>query len=94
MAGPAEEHTQTPLRPPPPLPRRLLALGPIVHVGTGIWSLAAVLLAIAHYGFDRTPPIWLWTALAGTALGIVGIGIMAWQRHAAGKGAKGAQRID
>lgn len=89
MPEPAE-----PLRPPPPLPARLLDLGPIVYVGTGIWLVAAIALAVARLGFGVTPAIWLWTALAGTGLGILGGGIMAWQRHAAKRGSRGAQTID
>lgn len=84
----AEEHTQT-LRPPPPLPGRLLALGPIVYVGTGLWFLAAVALLIA----DTVPRVWLWTAVSGTALGIVGALIMFWQRRASLRGSRGAQKI-
>ncbi|SDD28090.1 DUF2530 domain-containing protein [Actinokineospora iranica] len=94
MAGPTEEHPKAPLRPVPPLPRRLLALGPIVYLGTGVWFLAAIVLLIARYGFDRTPPIWLWTALSGAALGIVGALVMLWQRRAANRGSRGAQKLD
>ncbi|WP_285508146.1 DUF2530 domain-containing protein [Actinokineospora sp. NBRC 105648] len=81
-------------RPTPPLPARLLALAPIVYVGTGVWALAAVVLLIARYGFDSTPPIWLWTALAGAGLGVVGAGIMGWQRRASARGSRAAQRVD
>ncbi|TDV41823.1 DUF2530 domain-containing protein [Actinophytocola oryzae] len=77
---------------PPPLPERLLALSPLVYVGTGLWLLALCVLAVGRYGFDAFPPIWLWTAAAGTGLGMIGLPIMAWQRRASRRGARGAQR--
>lgn len=77
---------------PPPLPARLLALPPLVYAGTGLWALALVVLLIARYGFDALPPIWLWTAAVGTALGIISLPLMAWQRRASRRGARGAQR--
>ncbi|MGX7825518.1 DUF2530 domain-containing protein [Actinokineospora sp. 24-640] len=92
MAGPRP--ADAPLRPPPPLPQRLLDLGPIVYIGTGLWLVTALALAVARLGFDRTPPIWLWTALAGTALGILGAALMTWQRRAAKSGRRGAQKVD
>ncbi|MGQ0837002.1 DUF2530 domain-containing protein [Actinokineospora sp.] len=94
MAGPAEEQPKKSLRPTPPLPQRLLALGPLVYVVTGAWIVVAVVLLIARYGFDKTPPIWLWTALSGVALGIVGGLIMGWQRRASNRGDRGAQKIN
>ncbi|MGW5055511.1 DUF2530 domain-containing protein [Actinokineospora sp. NPDC004072] len=86
-----EPRPDQPLRPPPPLPARLLDLGPIVYVGTGIWLLAALTLTVIPTGL---PPVWLWTTLAGAALGIVGAAIMTWQRHAAKSGRRGAQKLD
>jgi hypothetical protein len=77
---------------PPPLPDRLLALTPLVYVGTAAWFVAVCVLAVGHYGFAVFPPIWLWTALAGTGLGLLGLPIMAWQRRASRRGARGAQR--
>ncbi|OLR89875.1 DUF2530 domain-containing protein [Actinokineospora bangkokensis] len=94
MSGPAENAEPEHQRRTPPLPRRLLALGPVVYVGTGGWVVAAVALLVARYGFDRTPPIWLWTALSGVALGIVGAGIMLWQQRASERGSRTAQKVD
>ena len=94
MAGTAENQNRGHLRPTPPLPQRLLALGPVVYVSTGGWILVAVALLVARYAFDRTPPIWLWTALSGVALGIVGAGIMLWQQKAARRGSRTAQRVE
>lgn len=84
--------TQKSQRTPPPLPERLLDLAPLVYWGTGAWLVAAIALAISHYVFDATPPIWLWTALAGVFLGLIGIPIMWWQRSASRHGHRGAQR--
>jgi membrane associated rhomboid family serine protease len=88
VAATAEAHPQSPRR-PPPLPSRLLALGPVVHIITGAWFLAAVILLIA----DSVPRVWLWTAVSGTALGMVGVLLILWQRRAAIRGAKGAQKV-
>jgi uncharacterized protein DUF2530 len=77
---------------PPPLPDRLLALAPLVYVGTGLWFVAVIVLAVGRYAFDAFPPIWLWTAITGAGLGLIGIPIMFWQRHASRRGARGAQR--
>lgn len=77
---------------PPPLPERLLALSPLVYVGTGTWFVALCVLVVGRYAFDVFPPIWLWTAIAGTGLGFLGFPIMAWQRRASRRGARGAQR--
>ncbi|WP_235926605.1 DUF2530 domain-containing protein [Actinokineospora pegani] len=93
MAGPSDERPGH-LRPTPPLPRRLLALAPVVYLCTGGWMVAAVVLLVAHYGFDRTPPIWLWTALSGVAMGILGAGVMLWQQRAVDRGSRTAQRLD
>jgi hypothetical protein len=90
--GKPDERIETQKSPPPPLPDRLLALAPLVYVGTGLWFVALCALLIGRYVFDAFPPIWLWTALAGTLLGFVGVPVMTWQRRASRRGAKGAQR--
>ncbi|MBB4912529.1 DUF2530 domain-containing protein [Actinophytocola algeriensis] len=78
---------------PPPLPDRLLALAPLVYVGTGLWVVLTCVLLVGHYGFEVFPPIWVWTALWGTALGLIGVPVMAWQRAASRRGSRGAQRL-
>lgn len=88
---PSTDTQKSPLT-PPPLPDRLLALPPMIWVGTAVWFVALCALLVARYVFDATPPIWLWTALAGTVLGLLGMPIMAWQRHASRRGTRGAQR--
>ncbi len=77
---------------PPPLPERLLALPPLVYMGTGLWFVALCVLLVGRYAFDVFPPIWVWTAAAGTVLGLAGFPVMAWQRRASRRGARGAQR--
>jgi Flp pilus assembly protein TadB len=64
----------------------------VVYGGTALWLVAAVVLLIARYGFDVGPPIWLWTALTGFVLGLIGLPVMVWQRRASRRGARGAQR--
>ncbi|GAA2969356.1 DUF2530 domain-containing protein [Actinokineospora diospyrosa] len=73
----------------PPLPPALLAMGPIVYIGTAIWFVVAVVLTFADRG-----SIYMWTAWSGGGLGIIGALIMLWQRQAGKRGSKAAQRID
>lgn len=87
-----ETPTDTQKSPPPPLPARLLALPPLIYAGTAVWFVVFCVLAVFRYGFDLGPPIWLWTALSGVALGFIGMFIMWWQRTASRRGARGAQR--
>jgi hypothetical protein len=90
--GKPDERIET-QKSPPPLPDRLLALAPLVYVGTGLWVTVTCVLLVGHYGFEVFPPIWVWTALWGTALGGVGYLVMTWQRRAARRGSKTAQRL-
>jgi hypothetical protein len=93
MAGDAEFTPADATRPaPPPLPDRLIALAPLVYAGSAIWLAATVALLVARYGFDATPPIWLWTTISGVVLGAIGVVVMFWQRAASRRGNKGAQR--
>ena len=50
-------------------------------------------LLVARYGYQAATGIWLPTCLAGWILGLVGTGIMYWQRAASRRGARGAQRM-
>ncbi|MFE2750846.1 DUF2530 domain-containing protein [Actinosynnema sp. NPDC059335] len=80
------EQDATPLPPPPPLPPRLTDPVPVVVVGTALWFLAAV--GVALFG---DAPLVAWTCVAGGVLGIIGYGIFAWQRSAARRGSRTAQ---
>ncbi|KDN23587.1 DUF2530 domain-containing protein [Amycolatopsis rifamycinica] len=75
------------MRPTPELPKRLTDLTPVVIVGTSIWAVALVVL------FFTTSGLLVQTALSGFALGFVGLAIIAWQRAAARRGSKSAQRL-
>ncbi|HEX9334901.1 MAG TPA: DUF2530 domain-containing protein [Pseudonocardiaceae bacterium] len=78
---------------PPPLPVGWVDMRPVLAVGTALWFLAFCGLLLARYGYQQTTGIWLPTCLAGWVLGIVGTGIMYWQRSAARRGSRGAQQV-
>jgi len=75
------------LRHTPELPKRLTDLTPVVIVGMAIWVVALAVL------FFTTSGVWVQTALAGIGLGFIGLGIIGWQRAAARRGSKSAQRL-
>lgn len=74
-------------RPPPELPKPLLDLWPVVVAGTAAWFVAFLVLAVIG-----VTGIWFWTTLSGGVLGLVGLAVMGWQRSAARRGSRGAQR--
>jgi hypothetical protein len=82
----------TSLRPTPELPGKFTDLTPAVIVGTGLWTVALVVLLVLRLGSAGPPAVWLWTCVAGVALGFLGLGIITWQRAASRRGSKGAQR--
>ena len=75
------------LRHTPDLPKRLTDLTPVVIVGTSAWFAALVVLFFVAQG------VWVWTAFSGIVLGFIGFGIIFWQRAAAKRGSKSAQRV-
>lgn len=75
------------MRHTPELPEKLTDLTPVVIVGTSIWTVALVVL------FFTTSGLWVQTALAGFVLGFIGLAIITWQRAAARRGSKSAQRL-
>ncbi|HVV11643.1 DUF2530 domain-containing protein [Amycolatopsis sp.] len=79
------------LRPVPELPSGLIALFPIVIVGTAAWLVGFVVLAIRDFGGGRTPGVWMWTCLSGVVISLIGMGIMTWQRAARSRGSRSAQ---
>jgi hypothetical protein len=64
----------------------------VVAVGTGLWFACWVGLLVAHLADGRPLDIWFQTTLAGWLLGLLGYSIFQWQRRAARRGARGAQR--
>ncbi len=75
------------LRHTPDLPKRLTDLTPVVIVGTALWLVALVVLFFTSGG------VWVQTCVAGILLGGIGFGIIFWQRAAARRGSKSAQRL-
>jgi membrane protein YdbS with pleckstrin-like domain len=65
---------------PLPLPARFAGVWPFIIAGTVVWFLLFCALAVARYVAHADPGVWLWTALAGWVLGIIGMLIMRWQR--------------
>jgi hypothetical protein len=77
---------------PPPAPPRLLDVPTVVAVVTGLWFLAWAGLLIAHLGAGRPLDIWFATTLTGWLLGLLGYAVFSWQRRAARRGSRTAQR--
>jgi hypothetical protein len=77
---------------PPALPRRLSEIHTVVVVGTALWLLAALALGLAWLLAGRPLGLWFSTCVAGVLLGGVGQGIISWQRAAARRGSRTAQR--
>jgi hypothetical protein len=77
---------------PPALPRRLSEIHTVVVVGTALWLLAALGLGLAWLLAGRPLGLWFSTCVAGVLLGGVGHGIISWQRAAARRGSRTAQR--
>jgi hypothetical protein len=77
---------------PPALPRRLSEIHTVVVVGTALWLLAALALGLAWLLAGRPLGLWFSTCVAGVLLGGVGYGIISWQRAAARRGSRTAQR--
>ncbi|HXV92588.1 MAG TPA: DUF2530 domain-containing protein [Pseudonocardia sp.] len=81
-----------PAPPPPALPPRLSEVRRVVAVGTGLWLLGALVLLGAWLLTGRPLGLWFTTCLAGALLGGIGWGIFTWQRAAARRGSRLAQR--
>ena len=78
---------------PPPLPARWVDMRPVLALGTGLWFVAYCVLLVERYARDVDTGIWLPTCLAGWILGLIGTAIMYWQRSAARRGSRSAQRL-
>lgn len=70
----------------PPLPPALTRMRTVVGIGTLLWLAAALVVVLTG------PPQALSTCLVGAGLGGVGYAIFAWQRAAARRGSRTAQR--
>ena len=70
----------------PPLPPAFTRMRTVIGVGTLLWLAAVIVVVVAG------PPELLTTCLVGTGLGGVGWAIFAWQRAAARRGSRTAQR--
>lgn len=81
-------------RTPPPLPPRWVDLRPVLLVCTTSWFVGFCVLLVLRYGHHVPTGIWLPTCLAGWLLGLIGTAITYWQRVAARRGSRGAQRVD
>jgi hypothetical protein len=71
---------------PPPLPRALRALWPVILAGALGWLVAAVAAFLV-------PALASWRplTLAGLGIGVLGTSIFLWQLAAARRGSRGAQ---
>jgi hypothetical protein len=77
---------------PPPLPHHPADVTLVTAIGTLAWVLGAVGLFVAHLVAGRPLDIWFTTCVAGAALGGFGFGVFRWQRAAARRGSRLAQR--
>ncbi|HUL98883.1 MAG TPA: DUF2530 domain-containing protein [Mycobacterium sp.] len=71
---------------PPSLPEALLDPRPVIAVCTLAW-VVVVVVAFTVPSFETWRPI----AVAGLGLAGFGTSVFLWQRHAARRGARGAQ---
>lgn len=77
---------------PPALPRSTTEVTLVVAIGTLAWVTGAAVLWLAHLVGGRPLDVWFTTCLVGAGLGALGFGVFRWQRSAARRGARGAQR--
>ena len=78
---------------PPPLPRRVTDPVPVILVGSAIWLVALAVLGVLALTGTRPADVWLWACVVGVGLGLVGLGVLALQRRANARGARGAQKL-
>jgi len=79
---------------PPELPPVRANVFHLVVPVTCVWFVALVVLLFDVSGLRAHGQlIWLWTAAAGTFLGVLGLSVYSWQRSASRRGVKSAQRM-
>lgn len=67
-----------PLRPAPP-PEQVDTRR-LVTIGTSLFAIAAVVIALVPEWREQSDGLWLWTAIAGAGLGLLGQVVMRWQK--------------
>lgn len=72
---------------PPPLPAGLLEPSRVIAVGAVAWLVITV-LAFTVPAMETWRPI----SIAGLGTGVIGTSIFLWQRRAAQRGTRGAQK--
>lgn len=80
------------MRDVPPLPPAFTRVATVIGLGTLVWVVAVVAVVVAPLAGATLPPLVLATCLVGAGLGGVGWAIFAWQRSAARRGSRTAQR--
>ena len=85
--GPVSGAQRSSAKEPPELSKRLLDAWAPGITGTCAWFVAFVVLLVIGVA-----PVWIYTAVAGTVLGFLGMALMFWQRSASRRGSRGAQR--
>jgi Protein of unknown function (DUF2530) len=96
VSGSRESPEAEPTHPgPPPLPPlRGAGLAHITVPITVVWFGAFVVLLFFIPTLQaKDNMVWLWTALAGWVLGLIGLSVYAWQRRAARRGTRGSSRM-
>jgi len=77
---------------PPSLPRRTADVTLMAAVGTLAWLAGVAVLLVLHVATGRPLDIWFTTCVVGAGLGVLGFGVFRWQRAAARRGSRLAQR--
>jgi Flp pilus assembly protein TadB len=67
-------------------------VGTVATVGTLLWLAGAVVLALAWIIAGRPLDVWFTTCVAGAVIGGFGYSVYRWQRAAARRGSRTAQR--
>lgn len=65
---------------------------PVVLAGTGAWLVAVMAFLGARLIGGRPLDEWFWASVCGLVLGLLGYSLFRWQRAAARRGSRSAQR--
>lgn len=68
----------TSLRPAPPPDQ--VDTRRLVLIGTVVFAVAALVIAVVPSWRAHSDGLWLWTAVAGAGLGVLGQIVMRWQK--------------